>query len=285
MNAGQRGGAYGFKLSSVLKMIDTKSVLQQRKHTLLNYLVELVDKRFPKIAGFQGELSSVDQGAKVAVAQIRQAMVTIRDNLKQLNTLLEQLEEDSLKAKASKEPPKPTTSETLNLKFKNEMKSFYDEAQKVYTAMDAKMKSAEVNFEAACVLYAEDPKTSTPEEFFGVFAKFVSSFTKSKAENDAWIAKEEQERKRDQAKKTALEKTKKKEETTPIANSKEDAGLDDLISAIRTGKAFNNAPGQTKRRSVMVKTGEKKASDKPELVKELKTFQELDQGALRLKRN
>jgi hypothetical protein len=39
MNSGQRGGAFGFKLQSVLKMIDTKSNIASRKHTMLHFLI------------------------------------------------------------------------------------------------------------------------------------------------------------------------------------------------------------------------------------------------------
>jgi hypothetical protein len=64
MNAGQRGGAFGFKLNSILKMMDTKSVLTGRKHTLLHYLVDLIEKKFSKVQGFQEDIKRVENGAK-----------------------------------------------------------------------------------------------------------------------------------------------------------------------------------------------------------------------------
>lgn len=64
MNGGQRGGAYGFKLGSLLKMVDTKSTVSGRKHTLLHYLVELLEKRFPELLAFDKELSNVEDGSK-----------------------------------------------------------------------------------------------------------------------------------------------------------------------------------------------------------------------------
>jgi hypothetical protein len=64
MNAGQRGGAYGFKLNSLLKLGDTKSGLQNRKHTLLHYLIDLVGRKFTECDGFLEELSHVEDGAK-----------------------------------------------------------------------------------------------------------------------------------------------------------------------------------------------------------------------------
>lgn len=64
MNAGQRGGAYGFKISSVLTMMDTKSSISTRRHTLLHYLDELIRKKFPKVSGFENELTYVEEGSK-----------------------------------------------------------------------------------------------------------------------------------------------------------------------------------------------------------------------------
>jgi hypothetical protein len=64
LNTGNRGGAYGFKISSILKLTDTKSSIQGRKHTLLHYLTELIEKKFPKLLGFETELAHVEEGSK-----------------------------------------------------------------------------------------------------------------------------------------------------------------------------------------------------------------------------
>ena len=44
MNKGNRGNAYGFKVSSLNKIIDTKSS-SARGYTLLHYLVETLEKK------------------------------------------------------------------------------------------------------------------------------------------------------------------------------------------------------------------------------------------------
>lgn len=45
-------------------MIDTKSTVQGRKHTLLHYLTELLEKKFPHLLDFHAELPNVEDGAK-----------------------------------------------------------------------------------------------------------------------------------------------------------------------------------------------------------------------------
>jgi dishevelled associated activator of morphogenesis len=93
------------------------------------------------------------------------------------------------------------SSAQLNNKFIEEMKRFYDKAKKVYDKQDELFKSAEKEFEKAVLLYGEDPKNITPEEFFGIFAKFTQAYVAAKIDNETALAKEESERKREEAKK------------------------------------------------------------------------------------
>jgi len=44
MNRGQRGNAYGFRIASLNKIIDTKSSVNRRV-TLMNYLADIVDQK------------------------------------------------------------------------------------------------------------------------------------------------------------------------------------------------------------------------------------------------
>lgn len=45
-------------------MMDTKSTIQNRKHTLLHYLIDLIDKEFPQIIGFHKELDALEPASK-----------------------------------------------------------------------------------------------------------------------------------------------------------------------------------------------------------------------------
>uniref|UniRef100_A0A674BHR5 Dishevelled associated activator of morphogenesis 1b n=1 Tax=Salmo trutta TaxID=8032 RepID=A0A674BHR5_SALTR len=48
MNKGQRGNAYGFKVSSLNKIADTKSSID-KNITLLHYLITILEKKYPKV--------------------------------------------------------------------------------------------------------------------------------------------------------------------------------------------------------------------------------------------
>jgi len=267
MNAGQRGGAYGFKLGSLLKMIDTKSSVSGRKHTLLHYLTELLEKKFPDLQNFDKELSNVEDGAKVTIPSIRQALVAMRDGLRDMENLLKELaagHEKALESAAKKEKAKKTGPAATALPEKNSfveaMGTFYAESHAIYEKNNADFKKAEQDYELVVTLYGEDPKTMFPEEFFGIFWKFSSGFVNARTENSEAIAKEKENEKREVEKKNREEKRRRKNDAndsaakdgtasgllsrtkTPSFGAKAEqageGGLDDLISSIRTGKAF-----------------------------------------------
>ena len=45
-------------------MIDTRSTIANRKHTLLHYLTELLEKEFPDVPAFTKELSQMEPASK-----------------------------------------------------------------------------------------------------------------------------------------------------------------------------------------------------------------------------
>lgn len=125
-------------------------------------------------------------------------------------------------------------------KFKGLMQDFYKTAETSYNGLESLFKNSEKDYDKACILYAEDPKIITPEEFFGFFSKFVSTFITARQENVAAVAKEVQDKKREEAKKVANNKLQEKKiARQSMATGAALGGLDDLISAIKTGQAFN----------------------------------------------
>ena len=48
-------------------MVDTRSAIASRKHTLLHYLTDLLDKEFPDVSGFQKELTGTEPASKGSI--------------------------------------------------------------------------------------------------------------------------------------------------------------------------------------------------------------------------
>uniref|UniRef100_A0A672PE48 Dishevelled associated activator of morphosis 1 n=1 Tax=Sinocyclocheilus grahami TaxID=75366 RepID=A0A672PE48_SINGR len=67
MNKGQRGNAYGFKVSSLNKIADTKSSIEKNV-TLLHYLITILEQKYPKVSLIHEDLHNVPEAAKVKYA-------------------------------------------------------------------------------------------------------------------------------------------------------------------------------------------------------------------------
>ncbi|XP_023619011.1 disheveled-associated activator of morphogenesis 1 isoform X2 [Myotis lucifugus] len=88
MNKGQRGNAYGFKISSLNKIADTKSSID-KNITLLHYLITIVENKYPKVLNLNEELRDIPQAAKVNMTELDKEISTLRSGLKAVEMELE----------------------------------------------------------------------------------------------------------------------------------------------------------------------------------------------------
>jgi hypothetical protein len=174
--------------------------MQGRKHTLLHYLPELLEKDFPHLVEFYKDISNVEDGSKVGIPAVRSAVNIIRDGLKSLQGLVEAMKLDANKPIPPNGTVKNEKTASSNVKFTETMGKFYDESVQSYQKLNDTFAEAEKQFELAVTFYGDEPKTSTPEEFFGVFAKFSKAYQAAKAENVAVRLKAEAEKNREEAK-------------------------------------------------------------------------------------
>jgi len=245
LNTGRRGNAYGFKLESILKLIDTKANMEGRKYTLLHYLVDLVQKKFPDLVNLHEELTNIEEGSKITIPDIRQVLSSIRIGLKDVENALNKIE----KAKELKkeEPPFPD-------KFPEMIQDFYKEAKERYDKLNKQLDEVEKNYNEVCSQFGEDPAKMSPEEFFGIFKNFWNQFQQAKKENEVFEAKEREAKKKEEQQKMAKNKKKAVQESKGFtdettddkehksSNKVEEKALDDIINSIRTGSAFSSGP-------------------------------------------
>ncbi|XP_066562772.1 protein diaphanous homolog 3 isoform X1 [Amia ocellicauda] len=86
MNSGSRNAqSYGFDLSSLCKLKDTKSADQ--KTTLLHFLAEVCEERVPEVLKFVDDFQHVDKASRVSAENLEK-------NLKQMEKQIQQLEKD-----------------------------------------------------------------------------------------------------------------------------------------------------------------------------------------------
>ncbi|KAI1899173.1 hypothetical protein AGOR_G00058870 [Albula goreensis] len=108
MNAGSRNAqSYGFDLSSLCKLKDTKSADQ--KQTLLHFLAETCEERFPEVLKFVEDLQHVDRASRVSAENLER-------NLKQMERQISQLEKD-LETFSSSEDPQDKFVTKMSISF------------------------------------------------------------------------------------------------------------------------------------------------------------------------
>lgn len=227
MNTGSRNAqSIGFDISFLPKLSGTKS--HDQKTTLIHFLAETVERKFPEVLGFVDELSYVDKAARVSPEQLEKNLNQMKKHVLQLGTDLK-----------SFKPQGPHD------RFKDVLSGFYEQAkeeQELLAGMFAKMKKL---YEGLAEYFVFEAKKYTLDEFFGDVKAFKEQFLTAHAEN--LRARElEEKRQRDKEAKEKAEREKqerlaKKKQLVDISSAQDQEGvMDSLLEALKTGSAFSH---------------------------------------------
>ncbi|XP_040847253.1 protein diaphanous homolog 3 isoform X1 [Ochotona curzoniae] len=233
MNAGSRNAqTFGFNLSSLCKLKDTKSADQ--KTTLLHFLVEICEEKYPDILNFVDDLKHIDKASRVSVE-------TLEKNLKQMGRQLQQLEKDL----ETFPPP-----EDLHDKFVTKMSSFVTSAKEQYGNLSKLHENMEKLYQNIMGYYAIDVKKVSVEDFFTDLNNFRTTFTQAVKENIKKREAEEKERRariaKELAEKERLERQQKKKRLLEMKTEGDETGvMDSLLEALQSGAAFRDRRKRT----------------------------------------
>uniref|UniRef100_A0A671DLE2 Diaphanous related formin 3 n=1 Tax=Rhinolophus ferrumequinum TaxID=59479 RepID=A0A671DLE2_RHIFE len=233
MNAGSRNAqTFGFNLSSLCKLKDTKSADQ--KITLLHFLVEICEEKYPDILNFVDDLEHLDKASKVSVE-------TLEKNLKQMGRQLQQLEKNL----ETFPPP-----EDLHDKFVTKMSSFVISAKEQYEKLSKLHENLEKLYHSIMAYYALDVKKVSVEEFLADLNNFRTAFMQAVKENvKKREAEEKQKRARiakELAEKERLERQQKKKRLLEMKTEGDETGvMDSLLEALQSGAAFRDRRKRT----------------------------------------
>nr|XP_045619347.1 disheveled-associated activator of morphogenesis 1-like isoform X1 [Procambarus clarkii] len=237
MNRGARGGAYGFRVSSLNKLTDTKSS-NNRSITLLHYIVRVCEKQWRDILRLDEDFPNIKEAAKVNITELEKEISGLRQGL-------DFIEREVTWHRGQGSPPPGD-------RFRLAMNEFTALAKDKFTNMEAQFNLMKTQFESVTTLFGEDSKTTQPEDFFGTFDTFIDMFREAKKDLENMKKKEEEEeRKKKEAERREVEREKRaRERISRVANNGQpNAGdsssggenendFDDLISALRSGDVF-----------------------------------------------
>jgi len=227
MNSMKKGSFYGFKLSSLDNLNITKS--SDKRSTIVNYIVEVVNDKYKDLKGFESELKYVDKAAQFSLENI---MTDVQELEKGM--LLTQKE-----LVARQNNPTTTTKMQQNLVLKDFVENASEQLKKL--SMDA--NNAKAAFVECLEHYGENLKSLDTNAFFAILVRFCSSWKVAETEN---------------------EKRKKLERARQLAQENNN----DFLSAINNKKNPNNKKQQAMLISDEIKNRNRKHIIKPEEVKD-----------------
>ncbi|KAM8785913.1 protein diaphanous homolog 3 isoform 1-T1 [Rhynchonycteris naso] len=233
MNAGSRNAqTFGFSLSSLCKLKDTKSADQ--KTTLLHFLVGICEEKYPDILTFVDDLEHLDKASKVSVEMLEK-------NLKQMGRQLQQLERDL----ETFPPP-----EDLHDKFVTKMSIFVIGAREQYEQLSKLHENMEKLYQSIMGYYAIDVKKVSVEDFLTDLNNFRTAFKQAIKENVKKREAEEKEKRariaQELAEKERLERQQKKKRLLEMKTEGDETGvMDSLLEALQSGAAFRDRRKRT----------------------------------------
>ncbi|XP_068603657.1 protein diaphanous homolog 3-like [Brachionichthys hirsutus] len=228
MNAGSRNAqSYGFDLSSLCKLKDTKSADQ--KTTLLHFLAQVCEEEFPNVIKFVDDLEHVDRASRVSAENVEKS-------LKQMERQMQQLERD-LKTFSTPDDP--------NDMFFTKMVSFSKVAEEQYGKLVIVHSNMETLYQNMLEYFAIDPKKTSVEELFTDISNFRSMFTQALRDNFKQRESEEKQRRaraaKEKAEREKQERQQKKRRLLEVNAENDETGvMDSLLEALQSGAAFRD---------------------------------------------
>ncbi|KAM6979926.1 protein diaphanous homolog 3-like [Aplochiton taeniatus] len=248
MNAGSRNAqSYGFDLSSLCKLKDTKSADQ--KTTLLHFLAQVCEEDFPDVLKFLDDLQHVDRASRVSAENVEKSLRQMERQLLQLERDLETSSlDDPDDMFLTKMAISFTDTPTLCLhvwSLTGGPHSFAQSAREQYSKLVIMHANMDTLYQNMVEYFSIDPKKTSVEELFTDLSNFRAMFSQALKDNvrqreaeeklrRAWLAKEKAEREkqeRQQKKKRLLEVNAENDET---------GVMDSLLEALQSGAAFRD---------------------------------------------
>uniref|UniRef100_A0A8C8JSQ1 Dishevelled associated activator of morphogenesis 2 n=1 Tax=Oncorhynchus tshawytscha TaxID=74940 RepID=A0A8C8JSQ1_ONCTS len=241
MNKGQRGNAYGFKVSSLNKIADTKSSIDSihsnvccnRNITMLHYLIMIFEKNYPDILHIQQDLLSIPEAAKVNLAELEKEVHNIKSGLKAIETELQYQQ---------------SRTTDRGDKFVPVVGDFITVASFSFSELEDLLNEAKDKFTKSLKHFGEEQDRMQPDEFFGIFDTFLVSFDEARQDLENMQRRKQEEERRARME-VMLKEQRERERRAKKGGATDEVGgeFDDLVSALRSGEVFDKDLSKLKR--------------------------------------
>ncbi|XP_067903802.1 protein diaphanous homolog 2 isoform X3 [Heterodontus francisci] len=235
MNAGSRNAqTFGFKISYLCKLKDTKSIDQ--KATLMHFLAEITEEKYPEILKFTDEISHIESASKVSDQNLKSSLDAMERQIQRLQNDIKKF-------------PEP---EDEHDKFVEKMSSFAKHAREQYEKLSNMHGNMMKLYKGLAEYFVFDPKIVSIDDFFTDLRNFRSMFLEALKEN---VKKRETEEKikraklaKEKAEREKLERQQKKKRLIDMNKEGNETGvMDSLLEALQSGAAFRDRRKRTPR--------------------------------------
>ncbi|EMS53148.1 Formin-like protein 7 [Triticum urartu] len=187
-----RGSAVGFRLDSLLKLIDIRA--RNNKMTLMHYLCKVLAGKLPEVLDFVKDLAHLEPATKIQLKDLAEEMQAITKGLEKVEQELATSEKDG------------PVSET----FYKKLKEFLADAQAEGRSLASLYSTAGKSADSLAHYFGEDPVRCPFEQVVSTLLSFVKTFERAHAENlrqaEAEKKKAQMEAEREKAKAAAAHK-------------------------------------------------------------------------------
>lgn len=156
MNSSKRGAAYGFRLQSLDLLLDTKST--DRKQTLLDFIVSIIQDKYPEVQSFYTELHFLDKAALVSLDSILQDVRALQRGMEVTRREFEVENSDPV------------------------LQTFLSRNTELLNSVAADGKTAQDAYDSAVEYFGENSKSTPPSMFFPVFVRFIKAYKQAEQE-------------------------------------------------------------------------------------------------------
>ncbi|KAG1193609.1 hypothetical protein G6F70_009036 [Rhizopus microsporus] len=235
-----QGGAFGMRISSINKLVDTKAS-NTSSLNLLHVVTGVVRRQFPHLLEFLVDLKSIDQAARI--------MASLNDMVQQYTEMRKGLKDLDLELKTRWQPEDVELEE--DDKFRDIMTKHYEDASTRFQDLEALYVNMDAKWKDVMTYYGENPKVMRPDDFFATFSRFVASWKEASAAEEKMAQRQEREEKKRREEEERKERMRLKKEKAEAA-LKEKRGpiegidtsgegendrcmMDSLLDKLRTG--------------------------------------------------
>ncbi|KAF9109877.1 hypothetical protein BGX27_007091 [Mortierella sp. AM989] len=227
---GHNGGAFGFKIASINKLVDTKAS-NAPNMTLLHFLSNITEKNLPEVLKYQKEVAPCGDACRVSLPELQTDFNYIKAKIKEIKAELHTHYFNGFKCNPED-------------RFYDVMQPFMDHAEKAFSKTEAAMLEMNTLYKDCVKFYGEDSTAMKPDEFFGIFKTFSASFEKAREDNQKQQEKEAQREKAKTAAKVRQEQMAVRknriqvrgEGSNDVEGSGDDKGMmDSLLETLRNG--------------------------------------------------